>query len=171
MRKRIIGESLAKTTGQRAREGKESLQAVIHIWHLWIESVKAGELGRKNFNLHFIAVLRVSSRPVGSPWAMTVQQLSYVGKVLCGSGTTATLRHRMEADGKKHGFVRNVTVVLRKLRFNYASYARFSWRNCWAMHPRAAMVSDWNSFTFFGNMRLHWDKFFITYFFSKVFFC
>lgn len=66
MSKRITGESLTKDTGQRAREGKESLQAIMHIWHLWIESVKAGEVGRKNFNMHFIAVLRVSSRPMGS---------------------------------------------------------------------------------------------------------
>ena len=80
-----------------------------------MENVKAGELGRKNFDLHFIAVLRVSFRPTGSPCTETVQQLSYVGPELCGSGTTAMLRHWMEVVGKKHGFVRNVTLDLRKL--------------------------------------------------------
>lgn len=149
MSKRIIWESLAKDTGQRAKEGKESLQAIMRIWHLWIERVKAGEVGRKNFNLHFIAVLRVSSRPMGSPWAMIVQQLSYVGQELCGSGTTAMLRHWMETDGKKLGL---------------AGMSRWIWGSLVSTMllmpgpleviaeqctPELPWPLDWNSFIFF----------------------
>lgn len=105
----LLKDTLKKDKGKGAGGGRESLQALIQVWHLWKERAKEGRLVRNSLKLQHNSE-QVLVRLMKSSWASHLLEESLVRQDWANTSTTAVLSHWLRAAPGKHSVGANMVM-------------------------------------------------------------